>query len=848
MAKTIVMTLVVNAVVFGVLFLIWLGIRRILDKKLSAVMVFSMWAIVAVKLVLPFGFESQLSPLGWFDAAPVPIMAQVLETEPETGQRMPYESPTAENTGSERLQPSDQNDRTLLPLNQAEPVPSQLLPKPLRWAEWALVVWSAGVSAYAGWCLLCRFQVSRRIIRKACPAPDSVLRLLDECQEQLGIRRKVKVCVQKVIAMPAITGLFRPVLIMSESALELDDNGIRYILLHELMHYKKGDLALIKLMNLLNALYWFQPLVWLCFSKVRADMETLCDQRVLESIDDKNQSGYLHTVLYFAREAHPGRLNAALSLSDGRIKMERRIRGMFRPRRTKTASAVVAVCAAVMMLTASTLTACQPTPEEPVVINKNTQAVQQVIAAAPAPVKAYEAPETVTDSFKAKDENVTITVNADVVVPGVDAFPVVSAAPTNISADFIQTAAQVLMEGKTLYKPRTGLTKQDIEAEILQLQSALADPKHSTSDGLNADDPQIVADTRKLFEDRIAIYQQQYEDAPDTLVREEAPIEFSPAKIYEDPVFYQENVNDWTSLKDDEQAQQLLDEYENEMKFVADADLDGGYYGQITASSYNGFGNRWSRLHFIKSKELNGNFMPDFMADAQTVTDMTQQEAIDLAQQTISRLGFNDMVISSVWGQTINGPDTGICGYAVQFVRANNGIPVSGSQYVENADEALYGPVYQSEMIAMLIKDGMVMSFDWQNPIEMTGTENENVTLLDFNKIMDQFRSQMSIKYTIAKLSHYSEENPDYEEYIASIKSGEINIKSIELGYMRMPVQDQPGRYRLVPVWRFYGDESVVVTVENKDLPTNMNGDREAALYLTLNAIDGSPVDEMIGY
>lgn len=847
MAENFIMTLIVNSAVFSVLYLIVLGMRRVLDKKLSALMIFALWAVAAVKLVIPFGFESDISPLSWLHTVPAATTAVTQETEQRDGTDTQRALKPAQDTVSEPLPYSEQSMTDLPFPEPAVLVNTQPAPKPLHWTVWALIVWGTGFGACMGWFLLCRFHVMHRIIRKGVSAPTQVLRLFNECREMLHIRRPVKVCVQNVITMPAVTGLWRPVLLLPESAINLNEENLRHIFMHELMHLKYGDLVWIRIMNLLNGIYWFHPLVWLCLAKVRADMETLCDRRVLTCMEDKSQSGYLQTVLYFAGEMHPGRLHAALSLSDGRVKMERRIHGMFRPRRTKKAVSAMALCTAAVLLTASLLTACQPTPGAPIVANKNDSAVQQVIAAAPEPKIAYESPETVTDSFKAKDENVSINIDAKVNVPEVQAFPVVTAAPVDISVDFIKTAAQVLMEGKTLYKPRTGLTKQEIEAEIIELQNALADPKHSKSDGLNADDPETVADTRKLFEDRIKIYQEQYEKAPDQLVREEAPIEFSPAKIYEDPVFYEENVNEWKSLEDDDQAQQLLDEYENEKKFVADADLDGGYCGQITISHYSGFGTRWSRMNFIKSKELNGLFMPSLDIE-QTETTMTQEEAVEFAQQMMSRLGLNDMVMSTVWAQTVNGPDTGVCGYAIQYKRTYNGIPVSGSQFVDKANEALYGAVYDSEMISMFIKDGMIMSFDWQNPIEVTGTENENVALLPFEDIMDKARAQMAIEYNIVKLSHYSEENPDYDEFIANLKSGEVNISGIELGYMRMSVQDQSGSYRLVPVWRFYGNESVVMEQESEDAKAIMKGDRGDTLYLTLNAIDGSPIDEMMGY
>ena len=57
---------------------------------------------------------------------------------------------------------------------------------------------------------------------------------------------------------------------------------MRYILLHELQHYKHKDAIASYLMNLFGVLYWFNPLVWYALKEMRSDREVACDTSVLK--------------------------------------------------------------------------------------------------------------------------------------------------------------------------------------------------------------------------------------------------------------------------------------------------------------------------------------------------------------------------------------------------------------------------------------------------------------------------------------------------------------------------------------------------------------------------------------
>ena len=75
-------------------------------------------------------------------------------------------------------------------------------------------------------------------------------------------------------------GLLRPTLVLP---VERRKEAAVPILLHELMHQKSRHLWLGLLLRLLTAVYWFNPVVWLCLPLVRQDCEELCDQMVLET-------------------------------------------------------------------------------------------------------------------------------------------------------------------------------------------------------------------------------------------------------------------------------------------------------------------------------------------------------------------------------------------------------------------------------------------------------------------------------------------------------------------------------------------------------------------------------------
>ena len=356
MMEEFITTLLVNAAVFSVLFGILLLVRGVLRKRLSAVWQYVLWMVVLIKLVIPFGWESALSPAGWFPQPPEPA-AVVEEIDPVTDP-MPVIDPFIAPEHGEPAAASDAGLPDMPSANNETAAPPAA--RSLTWAQWAMIIWGAGAAVTTGWLLLCLYQVRGRILRRRIQVPDPVLQVFAACKQALNIRRPISIRMQTAVPVPAITGVFRPVLILPAGIETGDEETLRHIILHELTHYKKGDLVMIQVINALNVLYWFNPLVWLCFRLMRKDMETICDQRVLGMTDRERQSGYVDMLLQFASASQNGALYAAMSLNDGRADMEERIRNMCRRPRMGRGVKAAAILIAVLMLAGGILTACRP--------------------------------------------------------------------------------------------------------------------------------------------------------------------------------------------------------------------------------------------------------------------------------------------------------------------------------------------------------------------------------------------------------------------------------------------------------------------------------------------------------
>jgi bla regulator protein BlaR1 len=146
-----------------------------------------------------------------------------------------------------------------------------------------LLVWLSGMAVGFIYIAVLACMLSRKIRRRSAPASAHLQKLLDGVKKEIGIKTKIKLVCQYEYGSPAL--LFpRTILIPMDVLASMSDEQIKNCLRHECMHYKRFDHVMSLLLTLLNAVYWFNPFMWLASRVIRKDMETACDSAVVKRL------------------------------------------------------------------------------------------------------------------------------------------------------------------------------------------------------------------------------------------------------------------------------------------------------------------------------------------------------------------------------------------------------------------------------------------------------------------------------------------------------------------------------------------------------------------------------------
>ncbi|MFD0894891.1 hypothetical protein KBB96_04255 [Luteolibacter ambystomatis] len=213
------------------------------------------------------------------------------------------------------------------------------------------VVWLCGAGAFlivgaTGY----RKSLKRAEWNGAEPEPKLIV-TIQMAAAKVGLKGLPRVLVSPEVESPAVTGLLRPLLLLPAGFPQgLSDNEARLILLHELTHLKRRDLSVNWLLCLLQAVHWFNPVMWFSFSRLRADREAACDAQVLALEKEDLRADYGHALLKLQTATPPfGHGLAFVGFFKRGMDLHTRIREISRYRRVHpawnaAAAVVVGVC------------------------------------------------------------------------------------------------------------------------------------------------------------------------------------------------------------------------------------------------------------------------------------------------------------------------------------------------------------------------------------------------------------------------------------------------------------------------------------------------------------------------
>jgi beta-lactamase regulating signal transducer with metallopeptidase domain len=99
---------------------------------------------------------------------------------------------------------------------------------------------------------------------------------------EMGIRKSVDVLLDVELGAPVTCGIRRPAIILPADSSQWSDSDIRRALVHELEHIRRRDWLIQIVGRIVCSIYWFHPLMWVTWRKLRIEAERACDDAVVE--------------------------------------------------------------------------------------------------------------------------------------------------------------------------------------------------------------------------------------------------------------------------------------------------------------------------------------------------------------------------------------------------------------------------------------------------------------------------------------------------------------------------------------------------------------------------------------
>ena len=282
----------------SLLILIMLGGKHFLKNTCSRQWQYYIWLIVILRLLLPF--DPEISLMGNFYQTFGQAMAQNIPAASQENQPQDVEGFVASSEGSGQEIPEIQWTDKVSDDKQMK----ERLSGGKGKVESAISVFLSGMGWF--WLIIALGMLIRKITAyqsflryvMAGAEPVSDIALLEELSvivKQMGIDRRVELCVNPLLSSPTLTGIFRPCIVLPRA--DVSQKDFRYIVLHELVHCRRWDILYKWLVQTVVCLHWFNPLVHVMSREITNACEFSCDEAVVAKMGYKNAQDYGRALL-----------------------------------------------------------------------------------------------------------------------------------------------------------------------------------------------------------------------------------------------------------------------------------------------------------------------------------------------------------------------------------------------------------------------------------------------------------------------------------------------------------------------------------------------------------------------
>ena len=254
-------------------------IKSILSQRLSAKFHYYIWFLLLLRLLIPLNLESPLSVL---HIIPPSHQDNIFDAVKQNLSNSQISNINSININADFKLEYSNNNLTSLGFN----------------FETLAFLWLIGVCGILLYIITINILLWAKLKNYSeCDRQDIII-LLEQCKSILKINLKVPIIYYKHLKSPMLSGIIYPkILISSEIVNRLSEEELKFVFMHELAHIKRRDLLVNVVCMLIQAVYWFNPIIWYSIYKMKQDCEISCDATVLTALSLEENKKYGYTII-----------------------------------------------------------------------------------------------------------------------------------------------------------------------------------------------------------------------------------------------------------------------------------------------------------------------------------------------------------------------------------------------------------------------------------------------------------------------------------------------------------------------------------------------------------------------
>lgn len=278
----------IHASIVGIVILL---VKCILRDKISGKWSYLLWMLLVVKLIIPFGPQSNLSV---FNKVPINISQSNLYDESLDITTNEY---TEDYDIDSRTYSSDVEGNVIINEESAFKSNKEYVNYKNIVFDILPLIWVGGFITSLFVAIFMNLALNYNIKKGNKNIDERLELILIKCKNKIKVRANIGIKVNKNIRTPGLCKVIKPEIIFPYYMKDLSYDEVEYILLHELSHYKRRDILSNYFLILLQCIHWFNPFIWYFFKKIREDMELATDEMVLRVLDESEYKNYARTII-----------------------------------------------------------------------------------------------------------------------------------------------------------------------------------------------------------------------------------------------------------------------------------------------------------------------------------------------------------------------------------------------------------------------------------------------------------------------------------------------------------------------------------------------------------------------